>query len=56
MNVGKYVSDRDIKRNDDGLSIIGGPQIGNVKRSDDGLSVVVSTHHDMSYAEVVSKW
>ena len=50
----KDVLEGDVKRTDDGLSIVGGTQLGNVKRSDDGPSVVGSTHRDMSYTEVVS--
>ena len=53
--VGKDVSEGDVKRTDDGLSIVGSTYIGNVKWSDDGPSVVGSTHRDMSYTEVVSK-
>ena len=53
--VEKYVSEGDVKRTDDGPSVVGGPHLGNVKRSDDGPSVVGSIHFDMSYAEVVSK-
>ena len=39
-SVGKYVSKGDIKRADDGPSVIRGTQLGNVKQSDDGTSVV----------------
>ena len=53
--VGKYFSEGDVKRTDDGLSVAGGTQLENVKWSDDGPSVVGSTQRDMSYAEVVSK-
>ena len=54
--VGKDVSEGDVKRNDDGLSVIGGTQLGNIKRYDDGPFVVGSTQHDMSYSDFVSKW
>ena len=53
--VGKYVSEGDIKRTDDGPSVVGGTHLGNVKQSDDGPSVVGITQCDMRYAEVVSK-
>ena len=49
-------SEVDVKGTDDGPSIVGGTQLGNVKQSDDGLSVVGSTQRDMSYSEVVSIW
>ena len=55
MTVGKDVSKGDVKRTDEGPSVVGGTQLGNVKRSDDGPSVVGSTQRDISYAEVVSK-
>ena len=54
-SVGKYFSEGDVKRTDDGPSVVGGTHLGNIKRSDDGSFVVGSTHRDMSYAEVVSK-
>ena len=38
--VGKDVSEGDVKKNYDGLSIVGGTQLGNVKRYDDGPSIV----------------
>ena len=53
--VGKYVSEGDVKRIDDGPSVVGETQPGNVKRSDNDPSVVGSTQRDMSYAEVASK-
>ena len=53
--VGKDVSEGDVKRTDDGPSVVGGKQLGNVKRYDESPSVVVSTHRNMSYAEFVSK-
>ena len=53
--VGKYVSEENVKRSDDGQSVVGGTQIGNVKRSDEGPSVVGSAQRGMSYAEAVSK-
>ena len=54
-HVGKYISKGDVKRTDDGQSIVGGTQLGNVKRYDEVPSVVESTQRDMSYAEVMSK-
>ena len=51
----KDVSEGDVKRTDDGTSVVGGTQLGKIKWSDDGLSVVGSTQRNMSDAEVVSK-
>ena len=53
--VGKYLSEGDVKQDDDSLSVVGVTENRTFKQYDDGMFVVGHTYCDMSYDEAVSK-
>ena len=54
VTVEKDVSKENIKRSDNGLSVVRDTQLRNVKHSDDSPSFIGSAQRGMSYAEAMS--